>query len=98
MSEEVAGKRRTVTGALFLFPVLIAAALRVHHIDASFHVSELLTCFDKRITNDAGGGMNNKGKAVSQRCHGFRTVKNYITALYPCLGGLPESEAAHRFL
>ena len=43
MSEEAVGRRRMVTGALFLFPVLVAAALRVHHIDASFHVSELLT-------------------------------------------------------
>ncbi len=42
--------------------------------------------------------MNNKAKVVSHRCYGFRTASNYITALYHCLGDLPEPEPMHRFL
>jgi hypothetical protein len=43
-------------------------------------------------------GMNNKAKVVSHRCYGFRTAATYITALYHCLGKLPEPELVHKFL
>jgi transposase len=62
------------------------------------HEENILTYFDERITNGAVEGMNNKAKVVSHRCYGFRTAKNYITALYHCLGKLPEPQLVHRFL
>ena len=58
----------------------------------------------ERISNGAVEGMNNKAedilnyfKVVSHRCYGFRTAKNYITALYHCLGNLPEPKLVHGF-
>lgn len=62
------------------------------------HEQDILSYFDERISNGAVEGMNNKAKVVSHRCYGFRTAKNYITALYHCLGKLPEPELTHRFL
>jgi len=54
--------------------------------------------FDMPITNGIVEGLNNKAKVISHRCYGFRTAKNYILALYHCLGKLPEPEPVHRFL
>lgn len=62
------------------------------------HEEDILNYFKVRIDNGAVEGMNNKAKVVSHRCYGFRTAKNYITALYHCLGNLPEPELVHRFL
>lgn len=62
------------------------------------HEEGILNYFDERISNGAVEGMNNKAKIVSHRAYGFRTAKNYITALYHCLGKLPEPEMPHRFL
>lgn len=62
------------------------------------HEENILTYFEERITNGTVEGMNNKAKVVSHRCYGFRTARNYITALYHCLGNLPEPELVHRFL
>lgn len=62
------------------------------------HEQDILNYFEMRIHNGAVEGMNNKAKIVSHRCYGFRTAHTYITALYHCLGKLPEPELAHRFL
>lgn len=62
------------------------------------HEEGILAYFDERISNGAVEGMNNKAKVVSHRCYGFRTAATYITALYHCLGDLPEPELVHRFL
>lgn len=62
------------------------------------HEEDILNYFQLRIDNGAVEGMNNKAKVVSHRCYGFRTPHNYITALYHCLGKLPEPELTHRFL
>jgi transposase len=62
------------------------------------HEQDILNYFDEPISNGAVEGMNNKAKVVSHRCYGFRTANNYITALYHCLGKLPEPELVHRFL
>jgi transposase len=62
------------------------------------HQDGLLNYFDLRIDNGAVEGMNNKAKIVSHRSYGFRTVKTYITALYHCLGDLPEPKLVHKFL
>jgi transposase len=35
---------------------------------------------------------------ISHRCYGFRTAAHYITALYHCLGKLPEPVLVHRFM
>jgi transposase len=59
---------------------------------------DILNYFEMRIDNGAVEGMNNKAKVVSHRCYGFRTASNYITALYHCLGKLPEPELVHKFL
>lgn len=62
------------------------------------HQEGLLNYFELRIDNGAVEGMNNKAKVVSHRSYGFRTVKTYITALYHCMGDLPEPKLVHRFL
>jgi transposase len=62
------------------------------------HEDDILNYFEMPITNGAVEGMNNKAKIVSHRCYGFRTANTYITALYHCLGKLPEPELVHRFL
>lgn len=62
------------------------------------HQDDILNYFRQRIDNGAVEGMNNKAKVVSHRCYGFRTARTYITALYHCLGRLPEPELVHRFL
>lgn len=62
------------------------------------HEEGILNFLKMRITNGAVEGMNNKAKIVSHRCYGFRTASTYITALYHCLGKLPEPEMVHRFL
>lgn len=62
------------------------------------HEEDILNYFELRIDNGAVEGMNNKAKVVSHRCYGFRTAATYITALYHCLGNLPEPELVHRFL
>jgi len=62
------------------------------------HQEDLLNYFELRIDNGAVEGMNNKAKVVSHRSYGFRTAKTYITALYHCLGDLPEPELVHKFL
>jgi len=62
------------------------------------HEENILTYFDEQITNAAVEGMNNKAKVVSHRSYGFRTASTYITALYHCLGELPEPKLVHKFL
>jgi transposase len=62
------------------------------------HEEDILNYFELRIDNGAVEGMNNKAKVVSHRCYGFRTAATYITALYHCLGNLPEPKLVHRFL
>ena len=62
------------------------------------HQDDILNYFKLRIDNGAVEGMNNKAKVVSHRCYGFRTASNYITALYHCLGNLPEPQLVHKFL
>jgi len=62
------------------------------------HEEDILNYFDVPISNSAVEGMNNKAKVVSHRCYGFRTAKTFITALYHCLGKLPEPRLVHRFL
>jgi transposase len=62
------------------------------------HQEGILAYFDERISNGAVEGMNNKAKVISHRCYGFRTASTYITALYHCLGNLPEPQLVHRFL
>lgn len=62
------------------------------------HGEEILNYFDLPITNAAVEGMNNKAKVVSHRCYGFRKAATFITALYHCLGDLPEPENVHGFL
>ena len=62
------------------------------------HEEGIVSYFDLRIDNGLVEGMNNKAKVVSHRCYGFRTAKTYITALYHCLGNLPEPKLVHRFL
>ena len=62
------------------------------------HQDGVLNYFKMKITNGMVEGLNNKAKAVSRRCYGFRTAETFILALYHCLGKLPERETVHRFL
>lgn len=62
------------------------------------HEQDILNYFEMRIDNGAVEGMNNKAKVISRRSYGFRTAGTYITALYHCLGKLPEPDLVHRFL
>jgi len=61
------------------------------------HQEDILNYFDLPISNGAVEGLNNKAKVISHRCYGFRTATNYITALYHCLGKLPEPVLVHKF-
>ena len=62
------------------------------------HEEDLLNYFRLPIDNAVVEGLNNKAKVVSRRCYGFRTAKTFITALYHCLGDLPQPKLVHRFL
>jgi len=62
------------------------------------HQDGILNYFKMKITNGIVEGLNNKAKAVSHRCYGFRTAETFILALYHCLGKLPEPKIVHRFL
>ena len=62
------------------------------------HEENLLNYFRLPIDNAAVEGLNNKAEVVSRRCYGFRTANTFITALYHCLGDLPEPKLVHRFL
>jgi transposase len=62
------------------------------------HEENILAFFDQRITNGRVEGLNNKAKVISHRSYGFRTVSTYITALYHCLGKLPQPKLVHRFV
>ena len=62
------------------------------------HEQGILNYFRLPIDNGIVEGLNNKAKVVSRRCYGFRAAKTYITALYHCLGKLPEPTLVHRFL
>lgn len=50
------------------------------------------------IPGQKAEGLNNKAKAISHRCYGFRTAGTLILALYRCLGKLPELQIVRRFL
>ena len=62
------------------------------------HEANILNFFNLPITNGVVEGLNNKAKIVSHRCYGFRNPSTYITALYHCLGKLPEPNLVHKFL
>ena len=62
------------------------------------HEEDVLNYFRLRIDNGAVEGLNNKAKVVSHRCYGFRTATTFITALYHCLGHLPQPQLVHKFL
>lgn len=62
------------------------------------HQEGVLNYFTVPITNGVVEGLNNKAKAISHRCYGFRTAPTLILALYHCLGNLPEPKTMHRFL
>jgi transposase len=62
------------------------------------HQEGVLNYFNMKITNGIVEGLNNKAKAISHRCYGFRTAGTFILALYHCLGKLPEPQTMHRFL
>jgi transposase len=63
-----------------------------------WHAENILNWFDHPISNAVVEGLNNKAKVVSRRSYGFRTEENFITALYHCLGRLPEPQLLHRFV
>jgi transposase len=73
-------------------PMRDFAWLLRHHQDGVLNYSNM------KITNGIVEGLNNKAKAVSHRCYGFRTAGTFIMALYHCLGKLPEPQTVHRFL
>lgn len=61
------------------------------------HQEGVLNYFKMRITNGIVEGLNNKAKAISHRCYGFRTAGTFIVAPYHCLSKLPEPQTVHRF-
>lgn len=62
------------------------------------HQDGVLNYFTMPITNGVVEGLNNKAKAISHRCYGFRTAATFILALYHGLGRLSEPQTVHRFL
>ena len=55
------------------------------------HQEGVLNYFKMKITNGMVEGLNNKAKAISHRCYGFRTAGTFILALYHCLGVCPSN-------
>jgi transposase len=62
------------------------------------HEDGLLSYFDLKISNGTVEGLNNKAKVICHRSYGFRTISTYVTALYHCMGKLPEPALTHKFL
>jgi transposase len=59
----------------------------VHLLEA--HLDGILAWTKLRLSNGALEGMNNKIKLVSHRSFGFRSARNFITAIYHCCAKLP---------
>jgi transposase len=59
----------------------------VHLLEA--HLEGILAWTKLRLSNGALEGMNNKIKLVSHRSFGFRSARNFITAIYHCCAKLP---------
>jgi transposase len=53
------------------------------------HLDGVLAWTKLRVSNGALEGMNNKIKLVSHRAFGFRSVRNFIAAIYHCCAHLP---------
>jgi transposase len=53
------------------------------------HLEGVLAWTRLRVSNGALEGMNNKIKLVSHRSFGFRSVRNYVAAIYHCCARLP---------
>jgi transposase len=53
------------------------------------HLEGVLAWTRLRVSNGALEGMNNKIKLVSHRSFGFRSVRNYLAAIYHCCDRLP---------
>jgi hypothetical protein len=56
------------------------------------HLDGVLAWTQLWVTYGALEGMNNKVKRLSHRSLGFRTVKNFTTAIYHCCAHLPLPE------
>jgi transposase len=53
------------------------------------HLDGVLAWTKTRLSNGAVEGMNNKIKSISHRSFGFRSVANFIAAIYHCCARLP---------
>jgi len=53
------------------------------------HLEGVLAWTKLRVSNGAVEGMNNKIKLVSHRAFGFRSVRNFVAAIYHCCAQLP---------
>jgi transposase len=53
------------------------------------HLAGVLAWTRRRVSNGALEDMNNKIKLVSHRSFGFRSVRNYVAAIYHCCARLP---------
>lgn len=53
------------------------------------HLEGVLAWTRLRVSNGALEGMNNKIKLVSHRSFGFRSLRNYVAAIYHCCARLP---------
>jgi transposase len=61
------------------------------------HEQPILAWHDCRINNGAVEALNNVAKAISHRCHGFRTAKWFRLVLLLGMGDLPMPQFAHKF-
>ena len=62
------------------------------------HEDNILSYFMLSICNASVEGLNNKGKIISRRTYGFRSVKSHILNLYHCLADLPWPNLMHIFV
>ena len=53
------------------------------------HLAGVLAWTRRRVSHGALAGMHNKIKLVSHRSFGFRSVRNYVAAIYHCGARLP---------
>ena len=61
------------------------------------HLDGILTYFRHRVTNAGAEGINSKIQTLKKRANGFRTYRNFVTAIYFHCGGLDlyPSAATH---
>ena len=60
------------------------------------HLANVMTYFDHRITNAVSEGLNSKIQTIKKKAYGFRSFRNFRTAIFFHCGGLKLYPPTHR--